>query len=196
MDVDSSSMGDDEIVRRVVNGDVDSFEILLNRYQTHVFRIANRHVPVSETDDVSQEAFIRAYRSLPSFKGTGGFKQWLSAIAVRTCYDFWRKHYRNRERPVSALSENQRDWLEKITMDKAGEAFNAQSVQKEAREILDWALDRVSAEDRMIIELVYLEGLTVKEASERLGWSVAKVKVRSFRSRKRLQKLMDSSMTE
>jgi RNA polymerase sigma-70 factor (ECF subfamily) len=196
MDVDSSSIGDGEVVRRVVDGDVDSFEILLNRYRTHVFRIVNRHVPVSETDDVSQEAFIRAYRSLPSFKGTGDFKQWLSAIAVRTCYDFWRKYYRNRERPVSALSDNQRDWLEKITMDMAGETFTEQSVQKEAREILAWALDRVSAEDRMIIELVYLEGLTVKDASELLGWSVAKVKVRSFRSRKKLQKLMESSMTE
>jgi RNA polymerase sigma-70 factor (ECF subfamily) len=55
---------------------------------------------------------------------------------------------------------------------------------------LDWALDRLSAEDRMVLELVYLEGLSVKETAELLGWSVANVKVRSHRSRKKVEKLL------
>ena len=70
------------------------------------------------------------------------------------------------------------------------QSFYKDGEQQEAREVLDWALNKLSAEDRMVIELVYLEGLSGKEAAELLGWSVTNVKVRSFRSRKKLQKLL------
>ena len=66
--------------------------------------------------------------------------------------------------------------------------------QKEAAELLDWALANLSAEDRMVVELIYLEGLTGKEAADLLGWSIANVKVRAFRSRKRLKKLLKETM--
>ncbi len=59
-----------------------------------------------------------------------------------------------------------------------------------ARETLEWALNRLSAEDRMVVELVYLEEFSGKEAATLLGWSVANVKVRVFRARKKLQKLL------
>ena len=62
--------------------------------------------------------------------------------------------------------------------------------EKEAKEVLAWALNRLSAEDRMVVEMVYLEGMTGREAAELLGWSVTNVKVRSFRSRIRLRKLL------
>jgi RNA polymerase sigma-70 factor (ECF subfamily) len=60
----------------------------------------------------------------------------------------------------------------------------------EAREILNWALGKLSAGDRMVLELVYLEGLSVQETAELLGWSKANVKVRSFRARMKLEKLL------
>jgi RNA polymerase sigma-70 factor (ECF subfamily) len=62
--------------------------------------------------------------------------------------------------------------------------------QMEAREILNWALGKLSAGDRMILELVYLEGFSVKEAAELLGWTKANVKVRSFRARMKLEQLL------
>jgi RNA polymerase sigma-70 factor (ECF subfamily) len=188
MDLDVSSLSDGEIVHRVLQGDVNAFEILLNRYKAYTLRIVNRHVPSDEIEDISQEVFIRAYRSLPSFKGESGFKQWLAAITVRACYDFWRKRYRTREHSMSSLAETQRNWLEKIMMDRSQEVFG----QQQAGEVLNWALSRLPAEDKMIVELVYLQGLSGKEAAELLGWSVAKVKVRSFRARKKLQKLFES----
>jgi RNA polymerase sigma-70 factor (ECF subfamily) len=134
--------------------------------------------------------FVRAYQALPNFKEEGSFKQWLSAIAVRTCYDFWRKQYRSREVPISDLTNSHREWLERTLSNQSDQSFNEKSVEKEAGELLDWALDRLSAKDRMVIELVYLEGLSVKEAAGLLGWSVANVKVRSFRSRKKLERLL------
>jgi len=64
-----------------------------------------KHVPEAAIEETAQEAFVRAYQSLPTFKGTGNFSQWLSSIAVRTGYDYWRKAYRSREIPISALTD-------------------------------------------------------------------------------------------
>ena len=181
---------DEDIIRRIIDGDVNSFEHLLKKYQDHLLRIVKKHVPYNEVEEMAQEVFVRAYQALPNFREAGSFKQWLSAIAVRTCCDFWRKRYRSRELPMSDLSDNHRDWLEKTLSNQSDQSFYEIGQEKEARELLDWALDRLSAEDRMVLELVYLEGLSVKETAGLLGWSVANVKVRSFRSRKKLQKLL------
>ena len=194
MHVDQSKPSDAEIVRCVLDGDVNAFEHLLIRYQDQVLRIVRKHVPYGEVEETVQDVFVRVYQSLPAFKGKSVFLQWLSSIALRTCYDFWRKHYRSREFPMSTLTEKHKNWLEKMISDQSSWLFNEQSSQQEAKEVLDWALDRLSAEDRMVLELVYLEGLTGKEAAELLGWSVANVKIRSYRSRKKIRKLLAESM--
>jgi RNA polymerase sigma-70 factor (ECF subfamily) len=187
---DSPTPNDADIVRRIVEGDVNAFESLLTRYKDHVLRIVKRHMPYQEVEETAQEVFVRAYQSLPKYKAKGNFKQWLSAIAVRSCYDYWRKAYRSREVPMSSLGERHQDWLEAVISDQSDQSFREKSAQQEAIEILDWALGKLSAEDRMVMELVYLEGLSGKEAADLLGWSVANVKIRSFRSRKKLEKLL------
>ena len=181
---------DAEIIRRIIDGDVNSFEHLLKRYQDYVLRIVTKHIPYNEVEEMAQEVFVRAYQALPGFKQEGSFRQWLSAIAVRTCYDFWRKRYRSRELPMSDLTDSHQGWLEKTLSNQSNKSFHEKGREKEARELLDWALSKLSARDRMVIELVYLEGLSVKEAAGLLGWSVSNVKVRSFRSRKKLKTLL------
>jgi len=189
-----SKPSDDEIIRRILGGDVNAFEHLLLKYQEQVLKIVRKHIPYGQVEETAQDVFVRAYQSLPTFKGKSGFLQWLSVIAVRTCYDFWRKRYRTREFAMSTLTEKHQDWLEKIISDQSSRLFNEQSSQKEAREVLNWALNKLSAEDRMVLELVYLEGLSGKEAAEFLGWSIANVKIRSHRSRKKLRKLLEKSI--
>ena len=197
MDTDSYSSADAEIVHQVVSGDVNAFERLLKRYQAHVVRIVKRHILYNKVEEVAQDVFVRAYKSLPNFKRDDSFKQWLSTITIRTCYDFWRKQYRYREIPVSSLSEKHQVWLDEATATRSTQSFDEKDLQREAREILDWALDRLSPENRMVLELVYLEGYSVKETANLLGWSAAKVKVRSFRSRKKLHKLIkEMSLTQ
>jgi len=191
MNTDSHSSADTEIVNQVVSGDVNAFERLLKRYQAHVVRIVKKHIPFDKVEEVAQDVFVRTYQSLPTFKGDDGFKQWLSTITIRTCYDFWRKHYRYREIPLSSLSEKHQVWLEEATSNSSSQSFYERDSQKEAREILDWALNKLSPEDRMVLELVYLEGYSIKEAANLLGWSTVNVKVRSFRARKKLHKLIN-----
>ena len=187
---DPDSPSDIEIVRRVTEGDVNLFESLLVKYKDHVLRIVMRHMPYDKIEETAHDVFVRAYQSLPTFKGKSNLKQWLSAIAVRTCYDFWRKQYRSKEIPISSLTENHQKWLEEVMSNQSSRSFHEKDSQNEAREVLDWALDRLSAEDRVVLELVYLEGLSGKEAADLLGWSVANVKIRLFRSRKRLKELI------
>jgi RNA polymerase sigma-70 factor (ECF subfamily) len=190
MDTDSHSLTDAEIVCQVISGDVNAFEYLLKRYEPHVLRIVNRHIPFDKVEEVVQDAFVGAYKSLPTFKRDSSFKQWLSTIAVRTCYDYWRKHYRSRELPMSSLSEKHRVWLEHAISNRSSQSFNKRGSQREARELLNWALDRISAKDRMVLELIYLEGYSIKETADLLGLSIANVKVKSFRSRRKLHKLI------
>jgi RNA polymerase sigma-70 factor, ECF subfamily len=187
---DSGNSGDAEIVGLVLGGDVNAFETLMLRYADHVLRIVKRHVNYDVVEETAHEVFVRAFQSLPGFRIDGNFRQWLSSIAVRTCYDYWRKAYRSREIPMSEIGDAHRDWLEEILSDRSGRLFDEKGAQEEAGEVLDWALERLPAGDRMVLELVYLEDLSSKEAAELLGWSVANVKVRSFRARKKLQKLL------
>jgi RNA polymerase sigma-70 factor, ECF subfamily len=186
-------VSDADIIQQVLDGKVNAFEGLLTRYQNTVHRIVKKHVPYDQVEEVAHDVFIRAYQSLPNCQERDNFNRWLSAIAVRTCYDFWRKQYREREIPLSTLSEQQQHWLEGMMADQADQAFQENDAREEAAKVLDWALNQVSAEDRMVIELVYLEGLSGKEAAKLLGWSVANVKVRAFRARKKLQKILTNA---
>lgn len=196
MDLPSGECEDVEIVTRVVSGDVDAFEHLVIRYEPLVLRIVKKHVSLNHMEEVAQEVFVRAYRSLSSCREKGKFKSWLSSIAVKTCYDFWRKYYRSKEVPISALGPEHKDWFDAIVIHQSGEVFDRACARNEAREVLDWALAKLGPENKMVIELVHLEGLTAKEASRMLGWSVANVKVRAHRSRKKLKKILKKALAD
>ena len=192
MQNDPIKSSDTDIVRRVLTGDVNAFESLLTRYNDTVLKIVKKHVPYNDVEETIQNVFLRAFQSLPSFKGKSDFSHWLASIAVRTCHDFWRKTYRSREAPMSTLTEKHQKWLEEVITEQSEQAITEKGSQDEARELLDWALGKLTAEDRMVLELVYLEGLSGKEAADLLGWSVANVKVRCFRSRKKLEKILEA----
>ncbi len=190
MHTTSSKPSDREIIQRIIDGDADAFAQILKKYKACVMGIVSRHVPYDHVEETAHNVFVRAYQSLEIFRGDDKFRNWLGSIAVRTCYDFWRERYRSKEVPMSTLTQQHQEWLENVISDTSDQAFSQHGSREEARELLDWALAKLSAEDRIVLELVYLEGLTVKEAAESLGWTAANVKVRTFRSRKKLHKLL------
>ncbi|MBU2546822.1 MAG: RNA polymerase sigma factor [Proteobacteria bacterium] len=186
---------DEEIIRRVLGGEVDAFEDLIVRYESFAVRIVVTKVPRADLEEVVHDVFIRAFKSLPGFKGTSPFRHWLSRIAVRACYDYWRGQYQNREDPVSALSERQESFLENLALNQAdGPNDQAAVDQFEARELLDWAFGYLSAGDRLAISLTYLEGYSVAEAAELLGWSSANIKVRCYRGKRKLRQIISKTM--
>jgi RNA polymerase sigma-70 factor (ECF subfamily) len=180
---------DTEIIRRVLSGDKDAFEFLLERYGSLVFGIVARHVPRGQVEDVAQEVFFRAYRSLAAFAGQGLFNHWLSKIAVRCCHDYWRGS-RSQEMPASTLTDEHRAWVDRIMAVESQETFEQETERREAQEVLHYVLSLLPAEDRMVLALVHLEGRPTGEAADMLGWSVVKVKVKAHRARRKLKELI------
>jgi RNA polymerase sigma-70 factor, ECF subfamily len=186
--VDRSGSEDRTLIRRIVQGEIDLFAEIIDRYQSHVARIVGRHVPVDRVSEVAHDVFVRAYGSLGQFSGSVPFDHWLAGIAVRTCYDFWRAVKRN-ELPVSALTSEHQQWIERALTVQSEHDFRQEAKGREAREVLDWGLKQLSAENRLVLTLVHLEGHSVREAAELLGWSIANVKVRAYRARRALRKV-------
>lgn len=178
------------IIRRVTSGDVDAFETLIARYRDDVFRIVAGHVPPGEVTTVAHDAFVRAFGSLKGYKPQRPFVRWLGTIAIRTCHDFWRKRYRNKEIASCDLTENSRIRLEATLTSNSPDPATAM-VEKEAAGLLHIALAKLSATDRMVVTLVHLEEHSTKEAAEMLGISVANVKVRAFRARIKLKAILE-----
>lgn len=191
-----SQPDDAALIKRIVEGDVEAYEPLVKRYQAHVAGIVARKVPYDSVAEVSHEVFVRAYVSLSGYQGRKPFKGWLSTVAVRACHDFWRAHYKNREVAESSLSERQKAWLRTQLEDQADSGPWHEADRMEARQLLDWALGQLPAKDRMVLILVHVEGYGTAEAAEMMGMSSANVKVRCFRARKKLRRLITSSLDQ
>ena len=180
-------MSDDaESIDRVLQGDIDRFADLIARHRHHVLKIVQGHVPSDRVEEVAHDVFVHAYRSLPQYSGQVPFEHWLSRLAVRTCYDFWRMS-RRADVPVSALTEDQAGWLDRALAAESDEQFREEADRRESLEVLEWALAQLSPEHRLVLTLVSLEGRTLREAADLLGWSVVNVKVRCYRARKALR---------
>jgi RNA polymerase sigma-70 factor, ECF subfamily len=178
-----------EIIHRVLQGKIDCFAELIARYQQHVARIVSRHVPGDRVAEVAHDVFVNAYGGLSGFSGQAPFEHWLSRIAVRTCYHFWRA-MRRQDLPVSALTEEPLRWMEQVLAAESDDRFREQVKRREAEELSQWALGHLSAENRLVLSLMYLDGYSAREAASLLGWSVAKVKVRAHRARQTIRKLL------
>jgi len=187
---------DVEIIRRVLAGHVNAFEVLLQRYRPLVFGIVIKHIPPESTEEVAQDVFVRAYQALPGYAARGSFSRWLRTLAVRSCCDFWRSRGRNREIPLSALTQEHQKWLDEILAPQSREAFCELAGRREAEEVLHRALEGLSAEDRMVLSLVHLEGLSVREAAGVLGWGMVKTKVRAHRARREMRRIILEIFTE
>ena len=176
-----------ELIAAALQGDAASFEPLIARYSPRVFATARRYARrESEVEDIAQEVWIKAFQKLGSFRGDAPFEHWLMRLAVRTCYDFLRAHQRNREAPFSDLTEPEEDWLERFVSqpDTASEDADA------ARQLIERILEQLSPPARLIITLLEIEDRSVKEISQLTGWSVPLVKVRAFRARAEMRKVL------
>ena len=181
--------GDLQIINRVLQGEVECFAELIDRYHQHVTRIVNRHVPSDHVAEVAHDIFVRAFSGLAGFSTGVPFEHWLSGIAVRTCYDFWRARSRE-DMPVSAFTAQHEAWIDQVLADASDARFQEQVGRQETTDILRRALQRLSPENRLVLTLVHLEGHSVREAAQLLGWSVVNVKVRAHRARHALRRLL------
>lgn len=176
-----------EMIAAVLKGDAASFEPLVLKYSPRVFATARRYARrESEVEDIVQEVWLKAFQKLSSFRGEAPFEHWLMRLAVRTCYDFLRGHQRNRETNFSELSEPEGDWLERFVSDPDNASEDADA----ARQLVGRVLEQLSPAARLIITLLEIEDRSVKEISRLTNWSVPLVKVRAFRARAEMRKIL------
>ena len=176
-----------ELIAAVLAGDAASFEPLVQKYSPRVFATARRYARrESEVEDIAQEAWLKAFDKLKGFRGEAPFEHWLMRLTVRTCYDFLRGHQRNRESTFSYLTEPESDWLERFVTQPEAVSENAEA----ARLLIARVLERLSPPARLIITLLEIEDRSVKEIAALTGWSVPLVKVRAFRARAEMRKIL------
>ncbi|HWD19556.1 MAG TPA: sigma-70 family RNA polymerase sigma factor [Verrucomicrobiae bacterium] len=178
---------DAELIAAVLAGDAARFEPLVVKYQPRVFATARRYARrESEVEDIVQEVFLKAFQKLATFRGDAPFEHWLMRLAVRTCYDFLRSHQRNREHAFTDLSPPEQDWLAQFGAAPDGADDRADA----ARQLVARVLEQLSAPARLVITLLEIEERSVKEIAELTGWSVPLVKVRAFRARAEMRKIL------
>jgi RNA polymerase sigma-70 factor (ECF subfamily) len=176
-----------ELIAAAVNGDTACFEPLIQKYSPRVFATARRYARLErEVEDIVQEVWIKAFQKLASFRGDAPFEHWLMRMAVRTCYDFLRAHQRNRESAFSEISEPEDDWLERFAAAPESTSEHADA----AKQLVARVLEQMSPAGKLIITLLEIEDRSVKEIAELTGWSVPLVKVRAFRARAEMRKIL------
>ena len=176
-----------ELIAAVLRGDVASFEPLVQKYSPRVFATARRYARrESEVEDIVQEIWLKAYQKLASYRGDAPFEHWLMRLAVRTCYDALRGHQRNRETTFAELTESEHQWLDRFVSQPESASEDAAA----ARQLVERVLEKLSPAARLVITLLEIEDRSVKEISELTGWSVPLVKVRAFRARAEMRKIV------
>ena len=191
-------MGEDGVdrtlVERVQRGDKRAFDLLVLKYQHKLVKLVSRYVrDPSEVMDVVQEAFIKAYRALPSFRGESAFYTWIYRIAINTA-----KNYlvaQGRRPPDGDIDSSDVDLIEGETELKDNATPERLLLRDEIEETVMDAIAQLPEDLRVAITLRELEGLSYEEIAEAMDCPVGTVRSRIFRAReainKRLQPLLD-----
>lgn len=172
---------DERLIEAVRSGNDEAFAELVRRYKRKVLTTASRFVlDRFELDDLAQDIFMKVYSNIGKYRGEAPFEHWLMRIAVHTCYDMLRG--RRRERLNVPLDD--------VDFSLGGPVVLDSLSALQARDVLNKALAGLKPEDRLVIILLELEELSVKEVARLTGWSESNVKVRSFRARQMLKKII------
>ena len=189
---DSDPDADASAVSAVLAGDIDRFHEIVIRYQPRMFAMARRYARrEDEVEDVVQEIFVRSFHRLHTWRNDAPFEHWLMRIGVRVCYDFLRGHKRNKETALSDLTDDETRWLERA--EGPGQSHDGVMSSEAAKSIVNRLVAQLSPANQMVINLLELEDKSVKEVAALTGWSEALVKVRAFRARTEMKKLLQKT---
>jgi RNA polymerase sigma-70 factor (ECF subfamily) len=174
---------DQRLVEAAQRGDKRAFELLVAKYQRKIFRLVSRLVrDAGEVEDVAQEAFIKAYRALPGFRGESAFYTWLYRIAVNTAKNWLATQ--GRRAPTSTAA----DIEEAETFDDADhlrevDTPDSMLQSKQVAEAVNRAVERLPEDLRQSIVLREIEGMSYEEIAEAMDCPIGTVRSRIFRAR-------------
>lgn len=186
---------DQQLVRRVQAGDKAAFNLLVLKYQHRVLKLVNRFVAdPAEAEDVAQEAFIKAYRALASFRGDSAFYTWLYRIAINTAKNALSS---SRRRPVEFdLDLQDPEQYDRHARLKESETPEGALLTEEIRSVVELAMEQLPEDLRTAIVLRELEGLSYEEIAEAMDCPVGTVRSRIFRAREAIDKRLKPLLGE
>ncbi|TMI94024.1 MAG: RNA polymerase sigma factor [Bacteroidetes bacterium] len=181
---------DSEIISLVLKGDHNAYALLVERYKSYVFTLTLRFTKNREdAEEVAQDIFVKAYRSLADFKGTAKFSTWLYTIVNTTCITFLRK----KRLQVSSLDDERTFEV----ADSQDSGFRANQVEQKSRlTMVNRAIAMLNPDDAEIITLFYKNEQSLEEIGQILGLEVNTAKVRLHRARARLKEKMEKYFAE
>jgi RNA polymerase sigma factor (sigma-70 family) len=179
-----TGLTDTDIIRLVLGGDRQSYSLLVDRYRNYVFTVVLRYVKVREdAEEVAQDVFVKAYRSLADFRGASKFSTWLYTIATTSCLTFLRK------KKPETHSLDQEHVAEAADSIDGGMRAN-QVEQKSKLEMVNRAIGLLNPDDARVITLFYKGEQTLEEMAHILNKEPNAVKVQLHRARTRLKEKM------
>lgn len=178
---------DTVLVRRAQRGDLDAFDVLIQRYQERIYAlIYNMTANHEDANDLAQETFIKAYRALNSFKGDAGFYTWLYRIAVNKTINFLKQRKNRQQMSLNDLdlqAEHDPDLVALISEKNPRRDINLAELQ----ERLNAAMLKLSEPHRLVVTLHDIQGLPHEEVAKIMDCNVGTVRSRLFYARQQLQ---------
>lgn len=182
-------MEESQIIRNVLAGNTNAFALLVQKYQDMAFSIAFRILGNNEDAEESvQDSFVKAYKSLSSFRGSSKFSTWFYQIVYNTSVTKIRNQFQ---------STSYEDYMQSSDADLLDESNGLLSLESSDRqEIIKKVLSNMPKDESLLLTLFYLEEFNVSEIVEITGFSESNVKVKLFRARKRFYELLTMYMKE
>jgi RNA polymerase sigma factor (sigma-70 family) len=178
-----AKIDDQDYINLVLKGDTNAFAVLVDRYKDLVYTLSLRMIKNrEEAEESSQDTFIKVYRSLGKFKGESKFSTWLYKVAYNTCLDHLKKN--KRKQNVIAI-----DGYTGQQVADLNNVFDAIE-DRERKQMLQDCLHLLPGEDSFLLTLYYFEEQSAKEISKIIGVTANHVKIKLFRSRKKLAAIL------
>ena len=182
-----TKLNDQDCIRKILEGDVQTFSVLVDRYKNMVYTVALRMLKNNEeAEEVSQDTFLKGYKSLSNFKGDSKFSTWLYRIAYNTCLDRIKK---NKKEELTVT-------IDEYTVNKIKVFDNAldQMEIKERNKMIKECIALLPSEASLILTLYYFEELSLDEISKIVGYKANNIKVKLFRARKELMHIFKAKL--
>ncbi len=185
-----SELTDTEIIKRILLGEQALFAQLVQRYQQYVFTLVLRFTDRREdAEEISQDVFVKAYRSLADFRGEAKFSTWLYTVVRTSSITFLRK----KKLDTTSL-DNERTFLQ---LENRESGFNANTMEQKSRHtMVNAAIRLLSPDDSQIITLFYKGEQSLEEIGRIMGMEPNTVKVRLHRARNRLREKMEKYFSD
>jgi len=180
-----------ELIERARQGDAGAFNQMVAAYRKRILGTISRLIGRPEdVEDVAQEVFVRLYYSLDQLRTPEVFEPWLYRLSVNSCYDYLRRLRRRGEYRMADLSEQQ---VLMADSSASGKRSDEDAEKVRLREFVDALFRHVSEEDRLLLTLKEVEGLSLKELEKVYRVNENALKVRLFRARQRVLKAFQAA---